>query len=94
MDKISRVLGYLFKIKIKKEYENNCCDGGCRSNEMFISAVKQYLCVTLSKNGVSNVHEVFELSLAIFLSLLMKFKTHLKSQVMVKHKLFFLFILL
>ena len=52
-----------------------------RSNEMFISAVKQYLCVALSKNGVSNVCEVFELSLAIFLSLLMKFKTHLKSQV-------------
>ena len=53
-----------------------------RTNEMFISAVKQYLCVALSKNGVSNVCEVFELSLAIFLSLLMKFKTHLKSQVL------------
>ena len=26
-------------------------------NEMFISAVKQYLCVTLSKNAVSNVNE-------------------------------------
>ena len=32
-----------------------------RSNEMFISAVKQYICVELSKNGVSNVFEVFEI---------------------------------
>jgi len=64
-----------------------------RSNEMFISAVKQYLCVALSKNGVSNVCEVFELSLAIFLSLLMKFKTHLKSQVEIFFKEIFLNIL-
>ena len=64
-----------------------------RSNEMFISAVKQYLCVALSKNGVSNICEVFELSLAIFLSLLMKFKTHLKSQVEIFFKEIFLNIL-
>ena len=64
-----------------------------RTNEMFISAVKQYLCVALSKNGVSNVCEVFELSLAIFLSLLMKFKTHLKSQVEIFFKEIFLNIL-
>merc|ERR1719319_416259 len=64
-----------------------------RSNEMFISAVKQYLCVALSKNGVSNVCEVFELSLAIFLSLLMKFKTHLKTQIEIFFKEIFLNIL-
>ena len=64
-----------------------------RSNEMFISAVKQYLCVALSKNGVSNVCEVVELSLAIFLSLLMKFKTHLKSQIEIFFKEIFLNIL-
>ena len=52
-----------------------------RSNEMFISTVKQYLCVVLSKNGVSNICEVFELLLAMFLSFLMKFKAHLKYQV-------------
>ena len=52
-----------------------------RSDEMFISAVKQYLCVALSKNGVSNICEVFELLLAMFLSFLMKFKAHLKYQV-------------
>ena len=48
---------------------------------MFISAVKQYLCVALSKNGVSNICEVFELLLAMFLSFFMKFKAHLKYQV-------------
>ena len=45
-----------------------------RSNEMFIMAIKQYLCVALSKNGVSSVPEVFELSLSIFVALLSNFK--------------------
>ncbi|KAI8495892.1 hypothetical protein Bbelb_263080 [Branchiostoma belcheri] len=52
-----------------------------RTNEMFINAIKQYLCVALSKNGVSPVPKVFELSLAIFLTLLSHFKTHLKMQI-------------
>ncbi|CAB1317567.1 unnamed protein product [Coregonus sp. 'balchen'] len=30
-----------------------------KTNEMFINAIKQYLCVALSKNGVSSVPEVF-----------------------------------
>lgn len=52
-----------------------------KTNEMFINAIKQYLCVALSKNGVSAVPEVFELSLAIFLTLLSHFKQHLKMQI-------------
>lgn len=48
---------------------------------MFVTAIKQYLCVALSKNGVSSVPAVFELSLAIFLTLLSSFKTHLKMQI-------------
>lgn len=52
-----------------------------RGNVMFVTAIKQYLCVALSKNGVSSVPEVFELSLAIFLALLSRFKLHLKMQV-------------
>ena len=87
---------------------------------MFINAIKQYLCVALSKNGkmirrtnklfksfpvtyfvpfyltsflgnrlilfmllsgVSSVPQVFELSLAIFLTLLSNFKQHLKMQI-------------
>ena len=52
-----------------------------RTNAMFINAIKQYLCVALSKNGVSSVPEVFELSLAIFITLLANFKQHLKMQI-------------
>jgi len=54
---------------------------------MFITAIKQYLCVALSKNGVSAVSEVFELSLAIFFVLLSKFKMHLKMQIEVSSDL-------
>ncbi|XP_071807234.1 brefeldin A-inhibited guanine nucleotide-exchange protein 1-like isoform X1 [Asterias amurensis] len=64
-----------------------------RTNDMFITAIKQYLCVALSKNGVSSVPEVFELSLAIFLTLLSLFKTHLKMQIEVFFKEIFLNIL-
>lgn len=59
-----------------------------RTNEMFINAIKQYLCVALSKNGVSSVPEVFELSLSIFLTLLSNFKTHLKMQIEVRYMTF------
>ena len=52
-----------------------------RTNAMFINAIKQYLCVALSKNGVSSVPEVFELSLTIFITLLASFKQHLKMQI-------------
>ncbi|GAB6029023.1 Brefeldin A-inhibited guanine nucleotide-exchange protein 1 [Chamberlinius hualienensis] len=64
-----------------------------RSNEMFITAIKQYLCVALSKNGVSSVPEVFQLSLDIFLALLSNFKVHLKMQIEVFFKEIFLNIL-
>lgn len=57
-----------------------------RSNEIFITAIKQYLCVALSVNGVSIVPEVFELSLSIFLALLTHFKQHLKNQIEVFFK--------
>lgn len=63
------------------------------SHEMFVTAIKQYLCVALSKNGVSSVPAVFELSLAIFLTLLSSFKTHLKMQIEVFFKEIFLNIL-
>ncbi|XP_053322156.1 brefeldin A-inhibited guanine nucleotide-exchange protein 1 [Spea bombifrons] len=64
-----------------------------KTNEMFINAIKQYLCVALSKNGVSSVPEVFELSLSIFLTLLSNFKLHLKMQIEVFFKEIFLYIL-
>uniref|UniRef100_A0A4W4GET8 SEC7 domain-containing protein n=1 Tax=Electrophorus electricus TaxID=8005 RepID=A0A4W4GET8_ELEEL len=64
-----------------------------KTNEMFTNAIKQYLCVALSKNGVSSVPEVFDLSLSIFLTLLSNFKTHLKMQIEVFFKEIFLYIL-
>uniref|UniRef100_A0A8C4SGF7 ADP-ribosylation factor guanine nucleotide-exchange factor 2 (brefeldin A-inhibited) n=1 Tax=Erpetoichthys calabaricus TaxID=27687 RepID=A0A8C4SGF7_ERPCA len=64
-----------------------------RTHEMFINGVKQYLCVALSKNGVSSVPYVFELSLAIFLTLLSNFKIHLKMQIEVFFREIFLTIL-
>jgi hypothetical protein len=51
------------------------------TNEIFVSAIKTYLCVALSQNGVSSISEVFELSLALFIELLTKYKRCLKSQV-------------
>uniref|UniRef100_L7M2N7 Putative brefeldin a-inhibited guanine nucleotide-exchange protein 1 n=1 Tax=Rhipicephalus pulchellus TaxID=72859 RepID=L7M2N7_RHIPC len=64
-----------------------------RTNDMFVNAIKQYLCVALSKNGVSSVPEVFEISVTIFLALLQNFKTHLKMQIEVFFKEIFLNIL-
>ena len=52
-----------------------------RSHDTFSSAIKQYLCVALSNNGVSPIPEVFHLSLAIFVALLSNFKAHLKMQI-------------
>jgi brefeldin A-inhibited guanine nucleotide-exchange protein len=56
------------------------------SDPLFIDVVIKYLCVALSKNGVSHVPAVFELSLGIFLVLLSKFKRHLKMQIEVFFK--------
>nr|XP_009862113.1 brefeldin A-inhibited guanine nucleotide-exchange protein 1 isoform X1 [Ciona intestinalis] len=64
-----------------------------KDNDMFINAIKQYLCVALSKNGVSSVPDVFHLSLEIFVKLLENFKTHLKVQIQVFFKEIFLNIL-
>lgn len=52
-----------------------------RTDDLFISAIKQYLCVAVGKNGVSSVPQVFELSLNIFLMLISSFKAHLKMQI-------------
>ncbi|KAF7260159.1 hypothetical protein EG68_02413 [Paragonimus skrjabini miyazakii] len=63
------------------------------SSEIFITAIKQYLCVALIKNGISPVAEVCQLSVSIFLSLLTHFKPHLKRQIEVFVKDVFLEIL-
>ena len=57
------------------------------------TAIKQYLCVSLSNNSVSPITEVFELSLSIFVALLSNFKSHLKVQIEVFFREIFLNIL-
>jgi brefeldin A-inhibited guanine nucleotide-exchange protein len=61
-----------------------------QSHESFVSGVKQYLCPSLLRNGVSAVPAVFELALALYLCLLAGFKTHLKLQLEVFFKDIFL----
>ena len=56
------------------------------TNEMFVDAIKSYLCLTLSQNGVSPISEVFELSIALFIELLTKYKRCLKSQMQIFFK--------
>ncbi|KAK2727991.1 hypothetical protein QYM36_008460 [Artemia franciscana] len=64
-----------------------------KSHPVFVTAIRQYLCVALSKNGTSHVPEVFQLSLEIFRSLLANFKMHLKAQIEVFFREIFLSIL-
>ena len=59
-----------------------------------MGAIKHHLCVALSKNGVSSVPEVFELSLSIFLALFSSFKAHLKMQIEVRLYLYLLFFII
>ena len=57
------------------------CGDAFRNGEKFIYAVQSYLCVSLLKNCMSNQTSVAHLSLKIFLLLVKKFKTHLKSEI-------------
>lgn len=52
-----------------------------REHPVFLSVVRQCLCVALSRDGASSVTEVAELSLALFLALLNNFKAQLKKQI-------------
>ncbi len=55
-----------------------------REHPVFLSVVRQCLCVALSRDGASSVTEVAELSLALFLALLNNFKAQLKKQIEVR----------
>lgn len=57
-----------------------------KGSEMFLTAIKQCLCVALSKNSLSNNNEILNLSLSIFICLLRDFKVHLKMQIEVFFK--------
>lgn len=55
-----------------------------RSSDDFLQLIKTHLCVSLSRNGVSSILELFEMALFNFLELIDKFKAHLKIQIEVK----------
>ncbi|CAA21704.3 SEC7 domain-containing protein [Caenorhabditis elegans] len=52
-----------------------------QSSQPCIIVIKRTLCMALTRNAVSNNIQVFEKSLAIFVELLDKFKTHLKASI-------------
>ncbi|KAK4423997.1 Brefeldin A-inhibited guanine nucleotide-exchange protein 1 [Sesamum alatum] len=52
-----------------------------RTNERFLSAVKQYLCLSLLKNSGLSVMTVFQLLCSILWNLLSKFRSVLKSEI-------------
>lgn len=55
-----------------------------RTSDDFLQLIKTQLCVSLSRNGVSSILELFEMALFNFLELIDKFKSHLKIQIEVR----------
>ncbi|XVF44672.1 hypothetical protein PTKIN_Ptkin02bG0142900 [Pterospermum kingtungense] len=51
------------------------------SNERFLNAIKQYLCLSLLKNSALSVMSIFQLQCSIFMSLLTKFRSGLKAEI-------------
>jgi brefeldin A-inhibited guanine nucleotide-exchange protein len=64
-----------------------------RTSEDFLQIIKTNLCVSLSRNGVSSIPELFEMALYNFVELLDKFKAHLKIQIEVNIFVFLLIII-
>ncbi|VDN58317.1 unnamed protein product [Dracunculus medinensis] len=62
------------------------CSTFSHNSQPFVLALRHYLCVSLSRNGVSPVVSIFEKSLAIFVQLVNNFKMHLKIQIEVFFK--------
>ncbi|XP_019087283.1 PREDICTED: brefeldin A-inhibited guanine nucleotide-exchange protein 4-like, partial [Camelina sativa] len=52
-----------------------------RSNDSFINAVKQYLCLSLLKNSAVSIMSIFQLQCSIFMSLLSKLRSVLKAEI-------------
>uniref|UniRef100_A0A803LGV1 SEC7 domain-containing protein n=1 Tax=Chenopodium quinoa TaxID=63459 RepID=A0A803LGV1_CHEQI len=51
------------------------------SNESFLNIIKQFLCLSLLKNSALSVMTIFQLLCSIFMSLLSKFRSGLKSEI-------------
>ncbi|KAG0054278.1 Brefeldin A-inhibited guanine nucleotide-exchange protein 2 [Gryganskiella cystojenkinii] len=61
-----------------------------QTDNLFVSAVRQYLCVSLSQNGVSANETLFEFSLSLFLTVLRYYRAQLKAEVEVLFNEFYL----
>ena len=53
------------------------------SQPLFIHAIKQYLCLSLSRNAASVVPQVFDTAMEIFNKILTQLRTHLKKELSV-----------
>ncbi|PKA56563.1 Brefeldin A-inhibited guanine nucleotide-exchange protein 1 [Apostasia shenzhenica] len=51
------------------------------TNERFLGAIKQYLCLSLLKNSALSAMSIFQLLCSIFMALLMKFRSGLKGEI-------------
>lgn len=72
--------GKILSLELLKVITDN---GGSiwRTNERFLSAIKQYLCLSLLKNSALSVMTIFQLLCSIFKSLLSKFRSGLKAEI-------------
>lgn len=52
-----------------------------RSSESFINDIKQILCNSLLQNSLSSIPQIFSLSLSIFKTLILHFRTYLKDEI-------------
>ncbi|KAF9162811.1 Brefeldin A-inhibited guanine nucleotide-exchange protein 2 [Actinomortierella ambigua] len=61
-----------------------------QSDDLYVSAARQYLCVSLSQNGASANETLFEFSLSLFLMVLRFYRAQLKGEVEVLFNEFYL----
>ncbi|CAI9756430.1 unnamed protein product [Fraxinus pennsylvanica] len=52
-----------------------------QTNDRFLNAIKQYLCLSVLKNSALSVMTIFQLLCSIFRNLLLKFRSSLKSEI-------------
>ncbi|KAI4367330.1 hypothetical protein MLD38_023080 [Melastoma candidum] len=52
-----------------------------RTNERFLNAIKQFLCLSLLKNSAMSVMAIFQLQCSIFTTLLTKYRSELKAEI-------------
>lgn len=72
--------GKTVSLELLKVIMNN---GGSvwHTNERFLNAIKQYLCLSLLKNSALSVMSIFQLLCSIFMSLITKYRSGLKSEI-------------